>query len=340
VIRTRTVTGAVVLGLLVTGCGADGTDAEHGQPAGAHSTSGEPTVAPPLTLPDHSKIEDMPGVLAVSATPSPDWITIAHGVAWVANVDHGIARFGLDGKRVGVVRTRSDVCLAMDQGFDSVWAVDCDARQLLRMDAGTGALQKRIDLGFTPRPESSLAVGPEGVFLLDSGSGIARVDPRSNRVLDERLPGPDQPSAVRLAFGSLWVTSEATGVVTRIDPATGAVQAEVTAPPGIIFLAAGEGAVWVMNNEQGTVERIDPTTNTLAATIAVDWKVHGGDIAVGHGSVWARVSDALVSRIDPSTNTLVARYGSGEGSGSVAADGKALWISAHEVRTVWRVPLD
>jgi len=336
VIRIRSATGVLVLGLLVAGCGGGhGAIAEHTEPARE-----TPSVAPPLTLPDHTKMEDMPGALSVRAGPSPDWITVAHGIAWVANVDHGIARYGLDGHRIGVVRTRSDVCLAMDQGFGSVWAVDCDASQLLRMDARTGALQKRIELGFSPRGESSLAVGPEGVFLLDSGNSIARVDPDSNTVADERLPGPDRPSAVRLAFGSLWVTSEGTGVVTRLDPASGAVQAEIATEPGIIFLAAGEGAVWVMNNELGTVERIDPATNTRVATIAVDWKVHGGDIAVGHGAVWARVSNSLVSRIDPRTNTLVARYGSGEGSGSVAADGKALWISAHEVRTVWRLLLD
>lgn len=333
--RIRTLTCTVMLGLLAAGCGAQRVDAERDEPA-----SSTPTVAPVLTLPDHQKIEDVPGVLAVTALPEPDWITVAHGVAWVANVDHGIARFGIDGHEIGAIRTKSDVCLAMDQGFDSVWAVDCDAQQLLRMDARTGVLQKRIELGFTPRPESSLAVGPEGVFLLDSAGAIARVDQHSNRVVTERLPGPELPSAVRLGFGSLWVTSEGTGTVSRLDPATGNVQAEITTKPGIIFLATGEGGVWVMNNELGVVYRIDPATNTLAATIPVDWKVHGGDIAVGHGSVWARVSDSLVSQIDPGTNTLVARYGAGAGSGSVAADGKALWISAHEVKTVWRILLD
>jgi virginiamycin B lyase len=339
VIRIRTVACAATVALLAAGCGAQEVDAGRVKPTGTETTSGaSPTT---VTLPDHQRIEDVPGVLAVPATPNPDWITIANGVAWVANVDHGIARFRHNGHRIGLVRTKSDVCLAMDQGFGSVWAVDCDAKQLLRMDARTGALQARIALELViPQAESSLAVGPEGVFLLDGSGAIAQVDPDSNQVLPERVPGPDLPSALRLAFGSLWVTSEATGIVSRIDPATGTVQAEVTTQPGIRFLAAGEGAVWVLNNEAGVVHRIDPTTNTLAATIPVDWKVHGGDIAVGHGSVWARVSDALVSRIDPRTNKVVERYGSGAGSGSVAADDTALWISAHEVRTVWRILLD
>jgi streptogramin lyase len=336
VIRIRTSACAAVVAALAAGCGGHGVEAGPREPA----RSDKPSVAAPPTLPDYQHLEGLPGVLAVAATPEPDWITLVHGIAWVANVGHGVGRFGRDGRPLGVVRTKSDVCLAMDQGLGSVWAADCDAGQLVRMDARTGALQKRIELGFTPPAESSLAVGPEGVFLLDGANAIARVDPGLDQTAAERLPAPDRPSALRYGFGSLWVTSEATGIVSRLDPATGAVQAEIAVLPGIIFLATGEGAVWVMNNENGTVNRIDPVTNKLVATIPVDWKVHGGDIAVGHGAVWARVTDALVSRIDPRTNTLVARYGSGSGSGSVAADGKALWISAHEVRTVWRILLD
>ena len=65
----------------------------------------------------------------------------------------------------------------------------------------------------------------------------------------------------------------------------------------------------------------------------------GGDLAVGGGFVWARVSGWLVSKIDPTTSEVVARYGPPAGSGSVAADETALWISAHDVDVVYRLPL-
>ena len=95
-----------------------------------------------------------------------------------------------------------------------------------------------------------------------------------------------------------------------------------------------------MNNTAGTVSFIDPSTNAVKHTIVVsEYPIDGGDIAVGGGFVWARVSDAAVAQIDPATTTVVARYGSRVGSGSVAADSDAVWISAHDVTTVWRVPL-
>jgi hypothetical protein len=95
-----------------------------------------------------------------------------------------------------------------------------------------------------------------------------------------------------------------------------------------------------MNNVAGTVTRVDASTNAVVSTIKVaQRRVDGGDMSVGGGYAWARVSDALVAQIDPATNTVVARYGPEAGSGSVAADKDAVWISAHDVTTVWRVPI-
>jgi hypothetical protein len=68
-------------------------------------------------------------------------------------------------------------------------------------------------------------------------------------------------------------------------------------------------------------------------------QIDGGDIAVGGGSVWARVSSSLVVRIDPGSNVPTAVYGPASGSGSAAADASAAWISAHDVNSVWRLPL-
>jgi len=333
---TRGATCTAVLVLLAAGCGHEA--AARPPPAAPKATPSAVATLPSLVA--QQSLDAVPGLLKITATPSPDWIMLANGVAWVANVDHGIARFANDGRRLGVVRTTSDICLAMDQGLGSVWAVDCDGHQLLRMDATTGLLQARIALdGVSPQAESSLAVGPSGVFLLDGSGGIARVDPVTNRVVAKRLPAPQSSSAVRFGFGSLWVTSETTGAVTRIDPGTGAVQAEIPKAPGT-FLAVGEGAVWVLDDQAGTVHRIDPATSTLVATIPVDIKVHGGDIAVGHGSIWIRASDSLVARVDPITDRVTERYGFQSGSGSVAADDRDLWVSEHDTMSLWRIRLD
>jgi len=44
-------------------------------------------------------------------------------------------------------------------------------------------------------------------------------------------------------------------------------------------------------------------------------------------------------KIDPATNAVVARYSPTAGSGSVAADGDNVWVSAHDHDVVYRLPL-
>jgi hypothetical protein len=78
----------------------------------------------------------------------------------------------------------------------------------------------------------------------------------------------------------------------------------------------------------------------VTATVKVDdGPIDGGDLAIGGGYVWARVSSWLVTKIDPTTARVVARYGPAAGSGSVAADEVAVWVSAHDADLVYRLPL-
>ncbi len=86
--------------------------------------------------------------------------------------------------------------------------------------------------------------------------------------------------------------------------------------------------------------RLDPVTNSVVATIPTGGPIQGGDIAVGGGYVWARITEVLVAQIDPATDTVVARYGPPSASGSVDADDQAVWVSDYIAQAVWRLPLD
>jgi YVTN family beta-propeller protein len=144
----------------------------------------------------------------------------------------------------------------------------------------------------------------------------------------------------RAAFGGLWVTVSSDGTLVRLDPKDGSVVA--TIPVGRVprFLAVGSGGAWVMNQLDATVSHVDPKTNQVVATITVgSGGIEGGDIAVGGGSVWVRVSDALIARIDPTTDTVTEALRAAGGQRQVTADHDAVWVSAHDVAMVWRLPL-
>jgi YVTN family beta-propeller protein len=297
-----------------------------------------PTLGPTLRLPD---VTDMftTTALRISAAPSPDFIVLAEGYAFVSGVGAGIGRFdGTTGDLVDSVAIPGGSCEALDAGFGAAWTATCRAPGLARIDAATGRVTT-VDLGRDiPDPEASIGVGEGAVWIVVGGSPrtLLRVDPTTLSVTASyEIPG--SPTAVRAGLGAVWVADPTQNLIHRVDLATGAVVATIKVGGRPQFITVGEGALWTMNQDSGTVSRVDPATNSVSATIALGEIVQGGDIAVGGGYVWLRGSRTLLFQIDPATNEIVARYGPNSGSGSVAADDDAVWITAHDITTVWRL---
>lgn len=294
-------------------------------------------------LPEVQRIADVDGVKVIDAEPFPDWITIADGAAWVANVSSGVVGYDLaSGAPLFDVPTGVEVCLAMDSTPGSLWVGACDTTTLYRVDTIDGTIAATILLPFDSiAEESSIAANEEFAWVMSAGANrqIAQISAVDDSIVTT-FDAPAGASAMRFADGSLWISDAGGGTVHRVDPETGEQQALLQVGAGAGFVAVGEGGVWVMNGRDGTVSFIDPATNTVGTTIKVsDDQVDGGDIAVGGGYVWARVSDVVVVQIDPGSDSVVARYGPSFGSGSVAADDGAVWVSAHNVLKVWRIPI-
>ena len=116
------------------------------------------------------------------------------------------------------------------------------------------------------------------------------------------------------AFGSIWVSQP--DRVSRIDPATGRVQAIVPAPGTSDFrnLAAGVGSIWVDDSGRETLTRIDAARNRVIATIPMRSHVFVVDgLAFVDGKLWVvrpvPNDDAVgdVVSIDPTTNRITQR---------------------------------
>jgi virginiamycin B lyase len=353
VIRTRALLGVVVL---VSAC--SGAVPSPSGPASLSSVAayvpasvvasaslsssgptGSPQASPAIDLPAIVPVETIPGVVAVTDIGEPDWLSIAGDSVWAAGVEPGIGRFDLATAKQRTGVDAGGVCLGMDVAFDSLWVGDCAAGTLLRIDPATGTIRVTIKLPGVPNEESSVAAG-EGAVWITAGSppALIRIDPKTNKVTTT-VDTPALVGALRAGAGGLWYISAA-GNVLRLDPKTGATVKTIAAGQVPRFTAIGAGSVWVLNQADGTVSRIDGKTNDVTATVVVSGQsIEGGDMAFGGGFAWARVSDALVAQIDPATNRVVRRIGDPAGSGSVAANDGAVWISAHDVHTIWRVPL-
>ena len=342
IVGPRTRIGAAVGGVLVlvlTACGAGGGSAAAG-------TTGPSTTAP-VELPEAEDVTDLPG--AIPGEPFPDFALALDDVVWISGVDPGIVGYdAATGEQRAAVET-SDVMLAMDAGFGALWAVEASDGQypdtVLRIDPVAGEVTARIP---APEPgvlpESSLAVTDDAVWALTGqfedpqDRSLTAFDPAGGTVRDV-FPAPSGAAAVRGGFGSLWISVE-DGSVVRVDPADGSTQATVATGAGSRFLTVTDDAVWVLNNVDGTASRIDPATDEVVATVTLSaGSIEGGDIAAGEGSVWARTTEELATEVDLETNEAVRVLGPPSGSGSVAVAGGMVWLTAHDIRTTYRVPL-
>ena len=98
--------------------------------------------------------------------------------------------------------------------------------------------------------------------------------------------GKAAPAWLAATDEAVWVSNVQDGTVSRIDPATNEVVAnvEVGAQPcdGVV---GPDGAVWIPNRGEGTISLIDPETNSVTETIRVGPTPFV--LNVGFGDVWA-----------------------------------------------------
>ncbi len=221
---------------------------------------------------------------------------------------------------------------ALAVGEGGVW-VKRDGKRLLRLDPSTGEIVARVgiseELG-SERP-CGVATGPGVVWVTTATGALGRVNPQKNRL--GRLIPIDDAACVAVDKDAVWVTSPNRGIVTRIDPKTNEVVAEIEVPGFPEGVVSAFDSVWVASPDppdgvNGVVSRIDPATNEVVLAIPVDNLPEY--LAAGEGGVWVTSNDGTVKLIEPSSDQLLdppARVADG-GQTSIAVGGGAVWATA------------
>jgi streptogramin lyase len=147
-------------------------------------------------------------------------------------------------------------------------------------------------------------------------------DPRAVELIDTQ----SAPQVVATAGDSVFVgTSDE---VLRLNR-DGEVQDSTSVWPSPAGIAIGDGAVWITSSEDGSVTRIDPRTMSVTAArldLGVSESSLGIPIAVGEGSAWLAVDDAI-RRIDARTGRTRGRPIEVGGSPrALAIAGGDLWV--------------
>jgi streptogramin lyase len=136
------------------------------------------------------------------------------------------------------------------------------------------------------------------------------------------------PCALAADATSAWVTSNASGALDRIDPATNTVVQHAIVGVGPCGIAIGaDGRIWIADLGKGAVLAVDPATLKVTATIdgvgPALW-----DLKAGFGSIWVadRKAKSLL-RIDPAKAKVIATIPIGPQPSGLAVLDDGVWVS-------------
>ena len=224
----------------------------------------------------------------ITVPARPDFLTADGGSAWVIDDANSLIRkVSISNAKPLLTVAVPDACAAPVSAFNAVWVISCSERKLYKLDKNSGRILARIATGVAdPNGEMSLAAGGGSVWLLSDSSGILSRINPRTNTVQARVRVTPHSYCAAYGYSSIWITSTGRSTVQRVDAVTNKIIATIQVGKNPRFISVGEQGVWTLNQGDGTVTKINPATNTVTATIDVKAKGPGGDIAEGGGKVW------------------------------------------------------
>ena len=290
-----------------------------------------PVVAPPnsIAMIDAGS-NRIVGTVPVGVRPGP--VAYGEGAIWVGNLeDPTLSRIDPAARKVVRNIPLPAAPDAVAVGAGAVWVVNARLGTLYRVDPEFNRVTDAVRLGDRALTYTGAGadVGLGWVWAAFGDSTLARATPTPPRAAGLASAGTG-PSAVVVAFGSIWVANSGDATVQRFSPLTfenGPIRVLTVGsmPTG---LAAGEGAIWVANTGADYVTRIDAGDFGFNAARPIPVGDGPTDIAIGDGAVWvAAAGSGSISRIDPETNDVTTTISVGSPLGGVAVADGLVWAS-------------
>ena len=200
-----------------------------------------------------------PATNAIASTVSlggqPGDVIFASGAVWVALPDEGVV-VRVDPQTSATTRILiRGTPTALAFGSGTLWVNDAGSASLVRVDP-----VKLVVLGDSPTGGcSSLVAADDSSVWVQGGcdtNSVVRVDPTSGKPSGSVKVGQD-PRAMVLHGGSLWVADGASNTVLEIDVATTSSKRTIRVGRSPAALVVAGNTVWVSNAGDNTISPID-----------------------------------------------------------------------------------
>ncbi|TML52110.1 MAG: hypothetical protein E6G15_11490 [Actinobacteria bacterium] len=180
----------------------------------------------------------------------------------------------------------------------------------------------------------ALAYGAGTLWVTNEVSGTVSRISARKNKVVKTIRVGGQPNGIALAFGKVWVADYGRGRLIRVDPAHNRVQQAVDIPSAD-WITAHAGSLWV-SSETGTVYRIDPVTMAVQATVTVgDNPLAGAWIG---DELWVpNIGSGTVSVVSSSTNAVARTITVGPSPIALAYAAGSAWVTSEDDGDLWRL---
>lgn len=267
-----------------------------------------------------------------------DWVAITADRVWVGSSGPNSVN-AIDPKtnRVTTIELPGRPCAGIAADADYVWVPLCGPVPKL---AKVDIRKRVLDRVFDVGPvrgEQSVAVGAGSVWLVTDKTGSLARIDPTDGSVQTIQVPPGSYNPV-FSDGFVWVTRVDDAEVTVVDPTTSKVVEHIVVGKSPRFVTTGAGAIWTLNQGEGDVSRIDVAARRPALTLPLHTPGPGGDIAYGAGRVWTTMMKTPLTAIDAATSTVLCQW-TGEGGDSLSVGHGAVWLTNLHAGTVSRIPL-
>ncbi len=184
--------------------------------------------------------------------------------------------------------------------------------------------------------EGGIAIGAGSVWLMTDRSGHLSRIDPVSNTVIADIQTPSGSFCPLFADNFVWITSTDNNVLTKVDPSTNKAILQIAVGKKPRFLTFGADSIWTLNQGDGTITRISTKTNQKIADIPANLPGHGGEIAFGFGSVWATMPKTPITRIDAATSTITSQW-VGAGGDSIRTGLGSVWLTDYNNGKIWRL---
>ena len=151
---------------------------------------------------------------------------------------------------------------------DAVWVASLQPYVLHRIDPKTDREVAKIDLPGNPCSGLAAGFGSLWVPLCGAIPSLARIDLATNALSAVYKIGPAaEEGGVAVSPDSVWLVTDKTGSLTRINPADGSVKQVVHLPADSYNPIYSDGLIWVTQAKASSVTAVDAASGEIRGTV-------------------------------------------------------------------------